>query len=345
MITAVKRYFHENHNFTIPEESITTIPLEWEGKVLERVDRFYQQLTETKELNKLIKEADVILWATHSQGTPVSTILLRRLIDNKMIDIERQPVCMLAMAGIFYGPFPSIRGNLYFEADAARELFEFMDSKSDISIEFQDAISSVLSHAYFKIVLVGSMQDQVVPLYSSIMSGVIHPRILRAIYIDGELYNSNDFLIRLILFALKLLNLGLSDHGLLIHLSQALAGNFWQGEGHSTIYEEIDVFTLSLQYLFETSPFGSFEITKTTNTYQKLNDTKKKISINTSKLLNNPFHLPWAVRGIWDDRRIHEDERLSSELVQLQGLFDQWHPATTRLKEIKFRLEPLRARL
>ncbi|KAI7897796.1 uncharacterized protein BX663DRAFT_527217 [Cokeromyces recurvatus] len=217
-----------------------------------------------------------------------------------------------------------------------------MDSSSDISVQFQDALLSLLSHPYLKIVLVGSMQDQVVPIYSAIISGILHPRILRALYIEGEVYEPNHFLIRLVLFSFKLLNLGLSDHGLLIHLSQVLAGNFWQGEGHSRIYEELDVFLLSLQYLFETPPFGSFKVIKTTTVYD---DIKKEWILNTPRLLNNPYHLPWAVRGIWDDPRILNDPNLANELHQLQALFDQWRPTTAKLKEIKYRLEPLKARL
>lgn len=210
-----------------------------------------------------------------------------------------------------------------------------------------------------KTVLVGSMQDQVVPLYSAIMSGISHPNILRAIYIDGHIYTQDDFLIRLITFALKLLNIGLSDHGFLIHISEVLAGNIyaWEG-GHSTVYEELDVFMLPLQYLFETRPIGQLEILKPVSLIsQKISNSsdkaKKKVLDKVkarldpfqAKLRLNPFHLPWAMRGIWDDPRILDDDTLSSELDTLQDLFDKWNPTSARLKEIKFRLEPLKARL
>jgi hypothetical protein len=66
----------------------------------------------TNEYKESIASADVILWTTHSQGTPVSTILLRRLIEDEIIHIKRQPICMLAMAGISHGPFPSLKGNI-----------------------------------------------------------------------------------------------------------------------------------------------------------------------------------------------------------------------------------------
>ncbi|KAI7890718.1 uncharacterized protein EV154DRAFT_245820 [Mucor mucedo] len=352
MTLAVKRYFHQRHDLEIPDQAIVSIPLQWEGKVLERVDKLYTDLI--SNWKQTIESADVVLWVTHSQGTPVSAILLKKLIEEGLIQVDRQPVCMLAMAGISHGPFPTLKGNLlvkYFEADAARELFEFMDSDSEISMQYRDAMSFILQHRV-KTVLIGSMQDQVVPLYSAIMSGISHPNILRAIYIDGHVYTKDDFLIRLITFALKLLNAGLSDHGFLIHISEVLAGKIyaWEG-GHSTIYEEPQVFILALQYMFETLPFGNHKIMtfqqedKDKAKQRVLDKVQARLDPFQAKLRLNPFHLPWAMRGIWDDPRIHHDADLSRELKALQTLFDDWNPTSSRLKEIKFRLEPLKARL
>lgn len=233
-----------------------------------------------------------------------------------------------------------------------------MDSNSDISVQYREAMAYIVQNKC-KAVLVGSMQDQVVPLYSAIMSGITHPNILRAIYIDGHIYTKDDFLIRLITFALRLLNVGLSDHGFLIHISEVLAGNIysWEG-GHSTVYEELDVFMLPLQYLFETYPFGNMEVQKPFAFIQQelknasdrvkqnvLDKVKARLDPFQAKARLNPFHLPWAMRGIWDDPRILGDDLLSRELDTLQDLFDKWNPTSARLKEIKFRLEPLKARL
>jgi len=110
MTAAVKKYFEGTHNITIPDESIVNIPLQWEGKVLERVEKLYSLIE--LDYMKMIQDADIILWATHSQGTPVSAILLRKLIEEGIIQVNKQPICMLAMAGISHGPFPSLKGNL-----------------------------------------------------------------------------------------------------------------------------------------------------------------------------------------------------------------------------------------
>jgi hypothetical protein len=74
------------------------------------------------------------------------------------------------------------------------------------------------------------------------MHGFSHPSLLRAIYIDGVDY-TGDFLISLITFALRLRNHGIHDHGLIVYLSEAIAGSLYSGtQGHSTIYEELQVY-------------------------------------------------------------------------------------------------------
>jgi hypothetical protein len=43
-------------------------------------------------------------------------------------------------------------------------------------------------------------------------------------------------------FALKLRNLGVTDHGLIRELSQPLAGSLYSGEGHSRLYDDEQVY-------------------------------------------------------------------------------------------------------
>ncbi len=43
-------------------------------------------------------------------------------------------------------------------------------------------------------------------------------------------------------FALKLRNLGVSDHGLIRELSAPLAGSLYTGEGHSRLYDDGNVY-------------------------------------------------------------------------------------------------------
>lgn len=90
----------------------------------------HQRLNDTIGWMQRIVDADLIMIAAHSQGTPVSVMLVARLIREGLINLNKTKVCISALAGISHGPFPSLRSSIivkYFEADAARELFAFND--------------------------------------------------------------------------------------------------------------------------------------------------------------------------------------------------------------------------
>ena len=55
-------------------------------------------------------------------------------------------------------------------------------------------------------------------------------------------YSSSDFLSNLLVLLLRVMNVGLSDSGLLTHLSEATAGSL-SGIGHSTAYEELATYS------------------------------------------------------------------------------------------------------
>ncbi|KAJ1944359.1 hypothetical protein FBU59_002620, partial [Linderina macrospora] len=185
-------------------------------------------MPERTERATVLGAADTVFVVTHSQGTPVSALLLERLMELGLVNTQRQRVCMLAMAGISHGPMPYLRDNVvirYIESEAARELFELMDPSSPLSQRYVAALSTIL-HKGVRLVSVGSWVDEVVPLYSGILQGVSHPNVYRAVYIDAPHY-LDDFLTNLIVFGLRLRNMGLYDHDLLIHLSEVVAGSLW----------------------------------------------------------------------------------------------------------------------
>ena len=79
-----------------------------------------------------------------------------------------QKVAMLAMCGVHLGPLYSISTSSviqpylqWFENAAARELFEFQDTTSAVSVAYQKSLSMVLENEV-KIVLLASYNDQVV---------------------------------------------------------------------------------------------------------------------------------------------------------------------------------------
>ncbi|KAJ1969452.1 hypothetical protein IWQ62_000619 [Dispira parvispora] len=366
-------------------------------------------------------QADTIFIATHSQGTPVSALLFDRLITEGLVNPNRQRVGMLAMAGISHGPFPHLKDNLvvkYFEAEAARELFTLADGKSAVSRRYQSAISRVLDRGV-KVVTVGSMVDQVVPLYSSILHGASHMNLYRAIYIDGAHYGA-DFLTDLLTFALRLRNHGLFDHDLLVHISDAIAGSLYTGTpGHSTIYNDTQVYITAAQWVMESIP--SRQLTKAAappgffqrwatfrnkhlqaasarvarhlprslfhsnqeaksggNSSIEPSPPSSSTTINSTAsgespdngdghsmsteqqegheesscfrpfsidARTNPFYLPWILRGLYEDPLIVNHPVFGKEILRLREKFIQWRPTQKNLRELKFRLDPLKSSL
>lgn len=65
--------------------NIQAIALEGQGQVEDRVNKLYSQLTGREEWIQALEKADVVFLATHSQGTVVSTQLLARMLDQKLI--------------------------------------------------------------------------------------------------------------------------------------------------------------------------------------------------------------------------------------------------------------------
>ncbi|CAG8584643.1 9812_t:CDS:2 [Cetraspora pellucida] len=334
MAKAVLGYLSQ-HNISLPSDAITCIPLEGEGTIETREQLLHKNLLYNKTWCEALTLADVVFVATHSQGTPVGTILLSRLIKERLVNPKQQRICLLAMAGISHGPFPYLKDHYiikYFvgagrspDVDASRELFEFMDSESAVAKKYRDALN-IVTQKGVKLVYVASMDDQVVPLYSGIFIGVDHPSIMRAIYVDGPLYQENDFLINLIIFAIKLRNAGILDNGLITQLSEVIIGSLY-GEGHSTLYNEIDVYTLAVRYLFEVPSLGTSEV---------------KLSKFQAQPKYNPYFLPWSVRGILEDKNVTGNPRFINEVNRLKKLYEDWDPSSKALKELKFRLEPFR---
>ena len=142
-------------------EKVTLVPLEGEGTIDKRVEKYasrlpheslfffkkkkkirlYANLLANPEWTADLHECDALFFATHSQGCVVSTHLLARLLADGHVTttttrargrLPPQRVCMLALCGIHLGPLRYLSSSAlvgpylqYFESLAARELFEF----------------------------------------------------------------------------------------------------------------------------------------------------------------------------------------------------------------------------
>ncbi|KAH7192660.1 uncharacterized protein B0J16DRAFT_411347 [Fusarium flagelliforme] len=301
---------------------IEKVALEGEGKIQDRVDNLWKLM-----LNWIdhIRKADLVLIACHSQGVPVSIMLLEKLIDLGIITNAKVGVC--AMAGVALGPFPDYKSSLLM--GSAAELWEFGNAESDNSKRFENALKRVVDYGA-RVTFIGSIDDQLVPMESAVYSPANHPYIYRAVFIDGRVH-APDFIAHLVGFALKLRNLGVSDHGLIRELSVPLAGSLYSGAGHSRLYFDDAVYDLAIAHALETAPAGPAPAPCT-------------ISPRNGPLTSqNPYVLPWIMRGILEENFVRTE--LSSEADELLKQFDDWKPTNKALKDVKYRLEAVRSKL
>ncbi|KAG8761762.1 hypothetical protein FRC11_013246, partial [Ceratobasidium sp. 423] len=242
-------------------------------------------------------------------------------------------VCCLAMCGIHMGPLYSLNSSSFaqpylqwFESQAARELFEFQNTESEVSRNYVAALSIALDHGT-KFVYIASLNDQVVPIYSGAFVAASHPLILRGLFLDGDAYSSSDFLSNLLVLLLRVKNAGLDEHGLVTHLSEATAGSL-SGIGHSTAYEDLGPYTLAVRYMFETSDLGP--------------DNNSKLSVDAfqAHAIRNDYEIPWLLHSVISDARI--SRIFSAEIAELRDSFAEWKPTTAVLRDIQRKLAPIR---
>ncbi|KAL2853730.1 hypothetical protein BJX68DRAFT_46371 [Aspergillus pseudodeflectus] len=312
---AIHKYTGD-HGYTCEIEKIA---LEGEGRIAERVDLLWKLLLNWMEE---IRQADFILLACHSQGVPVGVMLVAKLIAFGCINANRVGIC--AMAGVNLGPFSDYRSRWI--SGSAGELFEFALPYSQVSKDYESALRTCIDFGV-RISYIGSIDDQLVSLESSLFSPVSHPYIYRAVFVDGRVH-APSFVSHLVGFALKLRNLGVSDHGLIRELSSPLAGSLYTGDGHSRLYDDDSVYRLAIEFALETSAVSNVPL-----------DLKRIHPPPPA----NPYILPFAMRGLLEEE--HVRHKLYDETIELLKQFDDWKPTSKVLKDVKFRLEGIRSKL
>lgn len=95
------------------------------------------------------------------------------------------------------------------------------------------------------------MSDRKLQLYSAMFTSFSHPNLMRSVFIDGQSFRAIDFMSNVVCLAVRIRNAGLSDHGLMIQLSEALAGAL-SGSGHSVLYDDPQPYLQSIRCFFET---------------------------------------------------------------------------------------------
>ncbi|CEP64258.1 uncharacterized protein LALA0_S10e06084g [Lachancea lanzarotensis] len=339
---SVIRWFREQNT---PVE-ISKIALEREGKVMDRVEFFLEVIKKwVDEMNK----ADFIYFVAHSQGCPVSIILLAKLIEEGILQLDqttlvspesevatgtvkKKVVSILAMAGVNNGPFYGVDQTLFVRAystienDSLRELFQFQNFDSFLARKYIQSLKIIIA-SNVKITFVGSINDQLVPLYSSTCLFAHHPNLFRATFIDKD-SKTPDFITRIVGIANHLNNLGYDDHGIIKEISASLAGTL-TGGGHSKIYNEGQVYDLGIKFALETSNAPDDQAVR----YE---------TYNVDELGSNPYHLPWCMRGLLFETGSHIGRQ---QIMDLFREFEEWDPQTKLLKDVKYRLNGLRSKL
>lgn len=178
-------------------------------------------------------------------------------------------------------------------------------------------------------------------------------------------------------FALKLRNLGISDHGLIRELSSPLAGSIYGGEGHSRLYDDEQVYRLALAFTLNTTDLDprTYVFPKTStlagpdepgrrrsnagipSSTQAANNIRRGSTSasqrpgippyiapyeSVSSAANaNPYYLPWALRGILEEEAVKT--RMRDEVSGLIGMFEDWRPVTKMMRDVRFRLEAVKS--
>ena len=313
--SAIQRWT-QNHGYSCEVEKVA---LEGEGKIAERIDLLWKLMLNWIEQ---IRKADFVMIACHSQGVPVAMSLVAKLISFGCVNTAKVGIC--AMAGVNLGPFADYKSRWI--GGSAGELFDFAQPESQVSRDYEAALKAVLQFGV-KIAFTGSIDDQLVSLESSTFGVMSHPHIYRAVFVNGRVH-APDFLTHLVGFALKLRNLGISDHGLIRELSSPLAGSLYGGEGHSRVYDDDSVYYLAVEHALETTSLGNIPL---------------KVGRDSPGINQNPYILPFAIRGLLEEEYVRTE--LVNETAELLRQFDDWKPSSKVLKDVKFRLEGVRSKL
>lgn len=324
--------------------SIYKFPLQGEGTIEERVGKHFEELQKIADnysyegMSSIhhLKESDTIILGAHSQGAPVAIILLAKLLDAGIIDLSKQNVAILTVAGIFHGPFPPLRTNLvvkYVEADAARQLFDLNNPDSKVSHLLSESLNKVLQSGV-NITCVASWLDQVVPFYSACLLGFEHPNIWRSIHINEDHYRP-DFLTKLVEIGLKIKNTlpGLGEpetHMILSQVSDYISGSIYQHATHSSAYRKIDAYKTALEWM-KSGP----------NTKNIPIQAVDHVRHRPLQSIVNPYYLPWLFRGWLKNPELLNNPLISQEIVELQKMYQNWKPESKLLKDFKFKLEPI----
>ena len=329
-----------------PPLHVTCIPLYGHGRVEERVAMYVE--AQLPQYADELRRADHVIIACHSQGCMVTSSLLALLLfgANPPLALPAPPhISILMLAGLHHGPFPDLPTDLY---PPTKELLAYAHFHSQHAQLHAEHMRRLLD-AGVRVLLVGSVHDAVVPLYSSLgqMLGR-SPNLLRALYADYAHYQP-DFLYAFLSLALYQQNRPLTTAAgggggadVLTHLSGFLRGSLLEkaGGAHSAMHRLVDVYGLAVEWALS----GRGEVLAGTATAAGTAAQYSGVmwsaqltdGFTTSKL--NRHLLVWSVRGMLaelDARRGEQGLNVDEERRRLLELFAEWAPKSKNLRSLR----------
>ncbi|CAH2353971.1 hypothetical protein CLIB1423_13S03070 [[Candida] railenensis] len=341
---AIYKWLDIEEEHDTDEVDIATISLEGKGKISERVDNLYKLLLNWEDL---ITSCDFLFIIGHSQGSAVAIHLLSKLISESIVRPKLQKVGLLSMSGILQGPFTGldnkiiIRAYTQTENEILNELFEFQKPGSSQRLSLNESLETLIENNV-KITLSGSIDDQLIPMYSSLSITLKHPNIFRCINVS-ENCDYPNFIIVLIKIILMLMNMGRGDHGLLIELSKICMGTTSKG-GHSKIYLNNEIYFNAIKHTIETTSLNHWkplQYTGGTSGPNGFNSISESVNSVGGSAIPNVYLLPWCIRELLEELGQTKHIRGVSLARELVYEYKNWEPTTKNWKEIKFCLEAL----
>ena len=335
-----------------PPLHITCIPLYGHGRVEDRVSMYVE--SQLPQYADELRQADHVIIACHSQGCMVTSSLLALLLltANPPLTLPAPPhISILMLAGLHHGPFPDLPTDMYPPTKELLSYSHFHSTHSQLHIERMHRLLA----AGVRVLLVGSVHDAVVPLYSSL--GQLLGRssnLLRAMYVDYQHYQP-DFLYSFLSLALYLANRppttnqqsvgSAAGSDVLTHLSGFLRGSLLEkaGGAHSAMHRLVDVYGLAVEWAMSGSgdvvsePAASIGGGGTAGGYSGVMWSSYLTDGFTLGKLNRHL-LVWSVRGMLlelEGRRGEQGLDVDDERRRLSALFVEWAPKTKNLRALR----------
>ena len=352
---ATLHYYRQHHPQLLPALSLTCIPLHGHGRVEDRVAMYLE--SQLPLYAEELQRAEHLIVCCHSQGCMVTSALLFSLLTSPpaglSLSLSPRDVTVLMMGGLHHGPFPDLPGDLY---SGTKELFLYAHSHSSHAQQHLDRVQALLGLGV-KLLLVGSVHDGVVPLYSSLAHLLGSNRnILRALYVDHAHY-APDFLYSLLQLLLFLTNRteteqdsgSLTQHSandVLPHLSGFVRGGLLekQGGAHSAMHRCTDVYGLAVDWAM--SGRGQLAVASASAAASRL---RSYSAVLWSSQLSDAFTtgrfnrhmLLIRVKEMMEELKAVQGLVEEEESRRLTLLFRQWQPRTRSLKSMKETLQPI----